>query len=191
MEINIKTSVLEKNKITLAQFSYLLALQNGFNTTTLQELHTKKLLLDRGLDGTYYLNRVGNDFINKVLVACIDTPKQSKKDIEEIARAMQKMYPTGRKAGTNNYWRGNFPEIRDRLTVFFKKHGEYSKDVILEATQKYIDSFQGETGYMKTLKYFISKRKDDGAFEYDLLTFIENIDSADEDGGVLDTTRLI
>lgn len=191
MEINIKTSVLEKNKITLAQFSYLLALQNGFNTTTLQELHTKKLLLDRGLDGTYYLNRVGNDFVNRVLVACIDTSKQSKKDIEEIARELQKMYPTGRKAGTNNYWRGNFPEIRDRLTVFFKKHGEYSKDVILEATQKYIDSFQGETGYMKTLKYFISKRRDDGAFEYDLLTFIENIDSADEDGGVLDTTRLI
>ncbi len=191
MEINIKTSVLEKNKITLAQFSYLLALQNGFNTTTLQELHTKKLLLDRGLDGTYYLNRIGNDFINRMLVACIDTSKQSKKDIEEIARELQKMYPTGRKAGTNNYWRGNFPEIRDRLTVFFKKHGEYSKDVILEATQKYIDSFQGETGYMKTLKYFISKRRDDGAFEYDLLTFIENIDSADEDGGVLDTTRLI
>lgn len=125
------------------------------------------------------------------MVACIDTSKQSKKDIEEIARELQKMYPTGRKAGTNNYWRGNFPEIRDRLTVFFKKHGEYSKDVILEATQKYIDSFQGETGYMKTLKYFISKRRDDGAFEYDLLTFIENIDSADEDGGVLDTTRLI
>ena len=77
MEINIKTSVLEKNKITLAQFSYLLALQNGFNTTTLQELHTKKLLLDRGLDGTYYLNRVGNDFVNKVLVACIEIGRAS------------------------------------------------------------------------------------------------------------------
>ena len=110
--------------------------------------------------------------------------------IDELAKELQNLYPKGKKPGTNNYWRGNFPEIRDRLINFFKKVGDYPNDVVIQATKNYIDSFQGDTRLMKTLKYFISKKRMDGNIEYDLLTFIENMDSKDEDG-TLKTTRLI
>lgn len=191
MEIKIDTKVLKKHRITLPQFLYLLALRHGYTPLIPEEVCSKKLLTDRGLDGTYYLNANGSKFINRILVECLAVPKQDKKAIEKLARDMQKMYPSGRKAGTNNYWRGNFPEIRDRLITFFNKHGEFPAELVLQATQKYIDSYGEDTAYMKTLKYFISKRRPDGAFDYDLLTFIENIDSTDEDGGVLNTSRLV
>lgn len=73
--------------------------------------------------------------------------------------------------------------------MFLKRFDDYPDEVIIKATENYVESFNMDTRLMKTLKYFISKKRDDGSTEYDLLTFIENIDSSNTD--VLKTTTLI
>lgn len=191
MKITIDNKMIEKLKLSKGQFFYMLSLANDISNEELDELLNTKFLISQNIStGKHFLTYSGVKVLNEILIKSQDTPKLEKDRIEELARELQNLYPQGKKPGTNNYWRGNFPEIRDRLINFFKKVGDYPNDVVIQATKNYIDSFQGDTRLMKTLKYFISKKRMDGNIEYDLLTFIENMDSKDEDGD-LKTTRLI
>lgn len=191
MKITIDNKMIERLKISKEQFFYMLSLANNISNEELDELLNTKFLISQNIStGKHFLTHSGVKVLNEILIKSQDTPKLEKDRIEELTKELQNLYPKGRKPGTNNYWRGNFPEIRDRLINFFKKVGEYPNDLVIQATKNYIDSFQGDTRLMKTLKYFISKKRMDGNIEYDLLTFIENMDSKDEDGA-LKTTRLI
>lgn len=191
MKITIDNKMIEKLKLSKGQFFYMLSLANEISNEELDELLNTKFLISQNIStGKYFLTHSGVKVLNEILIKSQNTPKSEKDRIDKLAKELQNLYPKGKKPGTNNYWRGNFPEIRDRLINFFKKVGDYPNDVVIQATKNYIDSFQGDTRLMKTLKYFISKKRTDGNIEYDLLTFIENMDSKDEDG-TLKTTRLI
>lgn len=189
-KIVVDIGTVEKSKIKVSQFLYLLAKQNGLNSEDEKELHSKKLL-NQGLDGTYYLSKDGNTFIDRVIVDGIKDLEFTKRDIADIIDEMRMLFPTGKKTGTNNYWRGNLAELRDRLTIFLKRHGNFPKEDILAATQKYIDSYQGDYRLMRTLKYFIFKKNPDGSFEYDLLTQLEHLHGSDVDSGVIETSWIV
>ena len=73
------------------------------------------------------------------------------------------------------------------LKTFFKKYGHYDSELILKATQKYVESFGDSKQLMRTCIYFISK--DDSS---DLLTIMENIDDVKSDtNNELWTTKLM
>ena len=57
------------------------------------------------------------------------------------------------------------------MIKFFKLYGRFDKEVIINATKKYINSFGNDNTLMRTSKYFILK---DGNSE--LLTVIENLE---------------
>ena len=122
-------------------------------------------------DVGYFLTEDGLSFINEVEVAVVSDKKISNKDIELLAEQMRLMFPEGKKQGTTKYWRDNKSNVEAKLKTFFKKYGHYDSELILKATQKYIDSFGDNKQLARILPYFILK--DDNS---DLLTTIENID---------------
>ena len=105
-----------------------------------------------------------------------------------LADKLREIYPGGKKPGTAYMWRDSTTVIAKRLKAFFKKYedtyiaktGESFNDAdIVEATQKYIESFNGDTQYMQLLKYFINKKNPDGEDVSQLLSYIENKDDTD------------
>lgn len=101
-------------------------------------------------------------------------------DIQELAEKMQALMPPGKKPDTIFYWKGNKNEIKSKLLKFFSEYGtDYTMDEILDATKRYVDSFNGNFTYMRLLKYFIYKQEVKNGERIDvseLATFLENKD---------------
>ena len=126
-------------------------------------------------DVGYFLTEDGLSFINEVECISVDK-KVSNKDIELLAEKMRLLFPEGKKPGTTKYWRDNKANVINKLKTFFKKCGEHDYNLILTATQKYVESYGENKQLMRVLPYFIMK--DDSS---DLLTYMENIDSIGND----------
>ena len=97
---------------------------------------------------------------------------------EELATALRELYPEGKKAGTNYYWRDSHGVIVKKLKALVKKYGNcFTNEQAIEATRKYVNSFNGNFQYMQLLKYFISKNVIKGGEveeQSQLLSYIEN-----------------
>ena len=137
-------------------------------------------------DVGYFLTEDGLSFINEVEVAVVSDKKISNKDIKLLAEQMRLMFPEGKKQGTTKYWRDNKANVEAKLKTFFKKYGHYDSELILKATQKYVDSFGDSRQLMRILPYFIEKENSS-----ELMTIIENIDDVKSDSqNEMWTTRL-
>lgn len=138
-------------------------------------------ILERGFvfenDVGFYLTQDGIDFIEMAESIPIDNKRvPTKAERFELADKMRGLFPEGKKTGTSKYWRGNRSDVDEKLRKFFDKYGVYEADKIVEATQKYIQSFGDSKQLMRTLEYFILK---DGSS--DLATILENVDSVKSD----------
>lgn len=93
-----------------------------------------------------------------------------------LAKNMRELYPKGLKPGTNQMWRDSIPMVANRLKALKKKFEvEFTSEEALEATKKYINSFQGDYTYMQVLKYFICKKDlSTGEVNSQLLAFLDN-----------------
>lgn len=192
MKISIDDEVLSKHKLTRAQFFFMLHLSSKITDEKIKELIDKRGFVTTEYNGNiptgdFKISINGIKTINKVILESDGESPDQKKRIDDLVTKLQEIFPEGKKQGTNHYWRGNKPEIKDKLLSFFKKFGEYDDEVIINATQAYVNSYKQNPTTMRTLKYFISKR-DQGDWVYDLLTWIENIDS---NVSPLQMTRLI
>ena len=93
------------------------------------------------------------------------------------------MFPKGIKEGTNSRWVDGLALVSKRLKQFVQKYGEFTEEEIVDATKRYVDSFNGNYTKMRTLRYFIwadKRNPSTGEVEYtsDLLSFLE--DTEDE-----------
>ena len=184
--LQIDKSVLKQYSIRLTEYFFMMILMYYPNTRISIDLSN---LLENGFimenDVGYSLTDIGLDFIKEVETMSV-TKNISNKDIELLAEQMRLMFPEGKKQGTTKYWRDNKSNVINKLKTFFKKYGHYDSELILKATQKYIDSFGDSKQLMRTCIYFISK--DDSS---DLLTIMENIDDVKSDtNNDLWTTKL-
>ena len=68
--------------------------------------------------------------------------------------------------------------------MFFKKYGnKYTNEQIINATKKYVISFNGDYQYMQLLKYFILKTDNHtGELRSDFMSIIENGNQKDNLG---------
>jgi len=117
-----------------------------------------------------------------------DSTPNHRNRFDILADKLKELYPGGKKPGTAYMWRDSTSVISKKLKAFFKKYedsyiaktGEsFSDEVIIEATQKYVNSFNEEYQYMQLLKYFINKRNPEGDDISQLLSYIENKDDID------------
>lgn len=78
-------------------------------------------------------------------------------EIKELAEKLREIYPEGKMPGTSYYYRCNRADIVRKLKSFFRRYGDYTPEQIMEATQRYVTSFNGNYTYLRLLKYFIWK----------------------------------
>lgn len=151
----------KKHGLLLSEGMALLAI-----STTTDD--TYKSLVDKGLitkaNGTMQsLNRKYSATEKGIVLAdelIADSEKNiaDKEDsIKELADKLRSIYPEGKMEGTSYYYRCNRADIIRKLKSFFRRYGEYTSEQIIEATQRYINSFNGNYTYLRLLKYFIWK----------------------------------
>lgn len=127
----------------------------------------------------YRLSSKGVEVVNNVI--CMSSPvtgtPTAEDRIEKLVKELQPLLPEGKKPGTSQYWRGNKKDIARKLQQFLLRYENYSDEQIIEATRRYVASFNGNYNFMRVLQYFIWKvTAQDGKniCNSDLASFIEN-----------------
>ena len=151
----------KKHGLLLSEGMALLAI-----STTTED--TYKSLVDRGLitkaNGTmqslnrkYSATEKGITLADELIADSEENIVVKEDSIKELADKLRSIYPEGKMAGTSYYYRCNRADIFRKLKSFFRRYGEYTPEQIIEATQRYVDSFNGNYTYLRLLKYFIWK----------------------------------
>lgn len=182
MTITIDEEVCKNWGLTMPEVLALTLVKTGVDVPVLfAGLEDKKALVKDMFNK--YLVTLGYD--EKVASVLLDSDKdrQPQDRIESLAAKMMELFPSGKKQGTSQYYRGNRKDITLRLKKFFKLYGNgFTDKQILEATDKYVKAFNGNYSYMRVLKYFIwkdEKKLDSEGIGYisevsDLASYIEN-----------------
>lgn len=159
MKISIDENICKKHNLSPSDVLLLLYLRSTedaekhFNT-----LIEKEKLVEKVVDGktTYRIPINISDSIDAVLLDS-DTSVPQSLDCEKLAIELRALFPKGLKVGSSA-WRGNLREVTLRLQKFFKLYGNnYTSEQIIDATKRYVASFNGNYTYMRILKYFILK----------------------------------
>jgi len=176
MKIAIDTTIFNNEDITATDFAillyYILGGKGILNPTICNTLWEKSYLYkeEDGYSWNKNLNSKLNDWINMSLLS-----KEIQDNNITLAKQLQELFPKGIKENTIYHWRDSTRIIALRLSTFFNKFGNYSNDDILNATKRYIDSFNGNTTYMQVLKHFILKKdKTTGEYSSMLASYLEN-----------------
>ena len=112
----------------------------------------------RELNKKYHASDKGVALANELVADSEEAIIAKKDEIKELAIKLMEIYPEGKMPGTSYYYRGNKTDIIKKLKSFYKRYGtEYTSTQIIEATKKFIQSFNGNYTYLKLLKYFIWK----------------------------------
>lgn len=184
MTISINEDVCEKNNIQPEELLAILLVKTGVNIPELFKSLEDRRMLVKDIFNNYLVTQRWDDVASTVLLDS-DKDKPSPDRIENLAVKLAEIFPKGKKEGTCYYFKGNKKDNILRLKKFFKLYGHYTDEQILDAAQRYIDSFNGNYTYMRILKYFIWKddvKKDAEGNGYvdehsDLANWIENKDS--------------
>ena len=189
MKYIIDTEILEREGIGLDEALYLLSVYKkkpiDFNTIQKARVENKILKFENPRDPVNITPK-GQSFIESILAKSkIHVSSDNLERYRTLADKMREVYPKGLKPGTNYQWRDSTAIIADRLMKLVAKHNiEFTDEEAVEATKRYIASFNGNYRYMQILKYFISKQKPvEGApaeQNSQFLSFLQNEESTTE-----------
>ena len=86
-----------------------------------------------------------------------------------------------RKLSSGKYARVNPKNLETSFRWFFETYN-YNWDMIITATEKYVDEYSIRNyEYMRTAQYFLRKQTLDKAFDSELATYCDLINSGDND----------
>ena len=188
MTICLNKQIIDQYNMTIDEVLLMIVLENNVNLDEAQKVLISKgyITLNRNelfLPIGWRLTNVGKDMLNGIIVDS-DKHQEPQDRLTELATKLKTIFPKGKKDGTNYYWSDGVPLIIRRLKLFFKKYGnDFTNEQIIQATEKYVEGFNGSYQYMRLLKYFIFKEKvgANGEIEGDseLISYIENADNED------------
>lgn len=174
----------EKLKIPVDTALYIasLYLDKLISSNTFQDVCARGLIEFDGFDLrrepiNARLTQTGVDIIESIFLNSEFHLSNSEEDrFDKLAKKMQEVFPEGRKPGTKLMWRDSQPIIAKRLKAIVKKYkAVFTDEQAIEATKKYVESFNGDYQFMQVLKYFISKRNlTTGDETSQFLSYIEN-----------------
>lgn len=175
MKLVIDSEVCEKNNISLEEFLVLYLNSKDVKYKELLNSVIDKNLAGRNLfdEDSIILGTATKKLLSTMISDSCQVVKDNSKRIETLAETLRTLYIPGKKEGTQDYFKGSSRDITDKLKKFFIEYGNFTDEQIIEATKKYITSFNGDYRYAQLLKYFISK-KVDGEKGSRLLSYIEN-----------------
>ena len=205
MKVTINEKVCLKHKLTLTEFLMALAVRTCQNVgEVLDNMLNREILVKQGED--YLITQHWSDVLDEIISDSSGSIEKSDEELLELAKQMRALYPQGKMKDrygrmTPYYYRCNNGEVVKKLKKFFTIFGSVSDEDILDATKRYVASFQGNYTGMRLIKYFIIKDdvkpSEDGTGHVeqisDLATFLENKESEGEEGVNNDdwTTKLI
>jgi len=180
-EFIIKESSLTDLNITLTQALLLFAINFQAHQIDLDGLELDSFIgSNPNKEGVlkYFIFPKGFEAITKIIAEGHSKTKEVITDarVIKLQEALTELFPTGKKAGTNNYWRGNSTNVQFKLRVFLKKYGNFEDEKIISAVKSYIKTYERDTSLMRTLPYFIEKNGTS-----DLMTYIENYSETDSE----------
>ena len=186
MKIEVSDEICKKYNLSITEALVLIGLKYS-SQEVFQKLNKERFLLDWGSsifeeETKYKLSRKANEVLSCILAESTDVVAKRTTNIEELADKLRDIYPSGKIYNTNYYYRCNRQDIINKLKTFFKMYGtKYTDEQIINATQKYVNSFNGNYAYLKLLKYFIWKdeRLKGESVQSLLADFIENESSED------------
>ena len=164
MKYIIDTEILEREGIGLDEALYLLSVYKkkpiNFNTVQKAKVENKILKFENPRDPVKITPK-GQSYIESILAKSkIHVSSYNLERYRALADKMREVYPKGLKPGTNYQWRDSTAIIADRLMKLVAKYNiEFTDEEAVDATKRYIASFNGNYRYMQILKYFISKQK--------------------------------
>lgn len=180
MKITIDEKECLKHHLTPEEVIVMLALRCCKDTNeVVANLEAREVITDQS--GQFMLTQRWSDELDEILLDSsggIDDEER----LKSLAQKMREAYPRGKMPGTAYFYRCNNREVILKLKKFFATYGNYPDEKILDATKRYVASFNGNYRYLPLIKYFISKDKlrlgEDGqqhvSPESPLATYLEN-----------------
>lgn len=190
MKYIIHGSLLKKQDLTLSQLGILIYLASNKNISNLkkdlEDLWKKGYIIQSGED--YEFDGYKWDEV-KMSIEKDSTETDLGERCLNLAKRLKEIYPKGNRIiGDKKY---PFQEaeriIAQRMMKFFLRYGEdFNDEDIINVTKTYVEQFENDNSFMKSLKYFIFKDEDKtdgygkGYVEEQslLLTFLENPEEA-------------
>lgn len=174
MNYIINEDICKKKGMDLPSLLAVLLVKTGVNITELFNNLIKKEILVRDMFSEGLLVTQRWDSVCSDILLSADKSIPSEERLLPLVDALMQIFPAGKKEGTTLYWKGNRKDNKERLQKFFKLYGnKYSDEQILQAAMKYVESFNGQYAYMRTLKYFIWK--DERKINNEGKTYIEEV----------------
>lgn len=156
MKVTINSDVAQKNGMTTQEVMLVALIKSGVNLDQTLESLVQRQVLVKDLFGNYSVTQRWADTCDNILLSS-DTTVPSDSDLAPLADKLMSIMPQGKKEGTNMYYKCNRREVILKLKKFTKLYGKYSAEDIINATQRYVDGFNGDYTFMRLLKYFILK----------------------------------
>lgn len=183
MKITIDEKACLKHKLSVEETLIALAVKYGKNLKETYENLLNREVLAKDDENTY-ITQHWNDVLDEIILdsnGAIDNEER----LKNLANRMKEVYPKGKMPGTPYYYQCNTREIMLKLKKFFKIYGNYADDDIVDATKRFVASFNGNYKFLPLIKYFIFKDKlvmdEEGqqhvSPESPLATFLENKDN--------------
>lgn len=151
----------KKHGLLLSEGLALLAISTTTDETYRSLVHkgliTKANGTMQALNRKYSATDAGIALADELLADSEEDIVVKEDEIKELAEKLREIYPEGKMPGTSYYYRCNRADIVKKLKSFFRRYGDYTPEQIIEATQRYVASFNGNYTYLRLLKYFIWK----------------------------------
>lgn len=157
MKITIDERQCLKHHLTPEEVLIALVVRNSKNIDEiLNNLEKREVLVYD--NAKYQVTQRWSDEIDEILAdssGAIDDEER----LGSLAQKMRDVYPKGRMPGTPYYYSCNKREVVLKLKKFFALYGNYKDEDVIDATKRYVASFQGNYRYLPLIKYFIYKEK--------------------------------
>ena len=178
MEITINDKLLEQYNLSVEEFLILYICSKNYNIKELLDTIIAKGYANKDVFDEFKAVISDNvkDLIADIIINSNKKVINKEKDFLILANKMRDLYPSGKKPGTNYSWKDSGIVIAQKLKTLVAKFGcSFTEEEALEATKRYIESFNGNYTYMQLLKYFILKTdKSTGDIKSDFMSLIEN-----------------
>lgn len=158
MKLVIDDKVCLKNKLSPQEVLIAIAIRSSRIDikSIVDNLLNRQVLISQ--DGNFTTTQHWDKVIDAILVdsaGAIDDEER----LNALADKMKECFPVGKVPGTPYYYRCNRREIILKLKKFFTQYGNYKDEDIIDATKRFIASFNGNYRYLPLIKYFIMKNK--------------------------------
>jgi hypothetical protein len=150
-----------------------------------KELEVARLKSAKWLNEDLTLSNKSITFTDEINSFFKKTKKKVSKDLmgEDFLQKIQEyveIFPN-RKLSSGKYARVNPKNLETSFRWFFETYN-YNWDMIITATEKYVDEYSIRNyEYMRTAQYFLRKQTLDKAFDSELATYCDLINSGDND----------